>query len=315
MADETGAPVSSGSAAGSSPAPSTTGSFTPAVSTPASATPTPAGTTTPVQDPQGPIPFDRHKEILESTRGKTRTEVETEYRQKYGWADEYQRDPWTFMQQRLDAMANHPQYAPHVLSYYARALQARRGLNGPRAGTGQAQVEEPKPDVPIVDAQGQVTGYTYSDKALKAMRQYDRAQLDSQVAQKLQPLEQLAQQWQQAQQQAQVDRQASQTLTELRQQPHFTEHEAAIKQALIDHEDWGDNVHRAYLHVLQTKVLPTLSQTEQAKVLTSLQTQANGGSVNPGQRAPSQTPKFKSFSDAAEYYAAHPDEAAAMAKL
>jgi hypothetical protein len=38
----------------------------------------------------GPIPFDRHKAILEEARTKARQSAEAELRQKYGWADQYQ---------------------------------------------------------------------------------------------------------------------------------------------------------------------------------------------------------------------------------
>ena len=107
---------------------------------------------------------------------------------------------------------------------------------------------------------------------------------------------------------------AQTTLRELRTQPYFTRHEPAIKQALIDHPEWGDNVHRAYVHVLTATVIPGLTRTEQAKVLDHLKTQAAGASVHPGSASASGPPKFKSFGEAARYYAEHPDEAGAMAQ-
>jgi hypothetical protein len=179
--------------------------------------------------------------------------------------------------------------------------------------------EEPQPDVPIVDGQGQPTGQaTYSAKQLKAWQEWNWTQREQALNDRFSPLEKLSQRIEQAEQQAQITEQAATqsraVLEDLRQQPHFKEHEAAIKQALLEHEDWGDNVYRAYTHVLTTQVLPTLTKTEQSKVLASLQTQAQGGTVNPGQTAPTQTPKFKDFGEAIRYYEALPDEAAVMAK-
>ena len=56
------------------------------------------------------------------------------------------------------------------------------------------------------------------------------------------------------------------------------------------HPEWGDNVHRAYVHVLSTAVIPNLSQKEQTKVLDHLKTQAAGASVHPGASSTSAKP-------------------------
>ena len=111
---------------------------------------------------------------------------------------------------------------------------------------------------------------------------------------------------------AQAQQQASQTLGQLRQQPYFKDHEPAIRQALAEHEEWGDNVHAAYNHVLVTQILPSLSQAEQQSVIDTLTTKATGTTVAPGGHAPGR-PHFKSFGEAAEYAASHPEWAQAMA--
>jgi hypothetical protein len=312
MADEIGA----ASAAGSSPASPAGSSATPPAP-PASATATPGASAaaSPAPAPQpstGEPPAERWADILANTRTKTRSEVEAEYRQKYGWADQFQADPYAFVDRWIDQLAGHSQYGPQILAKAARMLQARRGAAAP------ATADEPQPNVPIVDTNGNVTGQTYSAEQFKKWQEWSWQQREAALNQRMQPIEQLHQQIRQHAQREQMrevaERETKSTLTELRAMPHFKEHEAAIKQALVDHEEWGDNVHRAYVHVLTSTVLPTLSQTEQAKVLDSLKTKAASGTVNPSGQTPAQTPKFKDFGEAARYYDAHPEEALAMAR-
>ena len=313
MADETGASASAADAAGSSPAPSTASSEI-AANGPAPATAAPA--TGLAQDPSGEPPKERWPDILAHARTKTEAEVTArlaqEYRTKYGWADQLQENPVGFYEWLHDQLASHPEHGPKILAKAGRALQSRRGqtaVSGPP--------ERPKPDVPITDAHGNVTGYLYSDKQQDALDEWRWAQREATLNEKFAPLEALTQRIENAEHLAairdQADHQTTAVLADLRQQPYFKEHEAAIKTALIEHEDWGDNVYRAYTHVLTTQVLPTLSRTEQAKVLETLQQQAAGSTVNPRGSAPVQKPKFTSFAESARYYADHPEEAAAMA--
>jgi hypothetical protein len=237
--------------------------------------------------------------------------VEAEYRQKYGWADQFQQNPYQFVENWIDQLAEHPQYSPQILAKAARMLQSRRGA----AQTS----EEPAPDVPIVDAHGNVTGQTYSAKQLKAWREWDWAQKQAGLEQRLQPLEQMRTVMEQraayAQVQQQSDEYARTTLQELRQDPHFKEHEAKVKQALIDHPEWGDNVHRAYHHVLQTDVFPTISRSAETKVLADLKTQAAGGSIRPD-GAGTATPDFKKMKpeDVMRFMHDHPDIAEQYAR-
>src|SRR3990167_8997571 len=212
----------------------------------------------------------------------------------------------------MDQLAQHGEYGPKVLAKAARLLQSRRGQGTPVAA------EEPAPDIPITDAQGTPTGeFTYSAKQLKKLREDEHAAAKAEYDERIAPLEQAHRQTQTDRQIAHLERtshaHAQETLAELRQQPHFKTHEPAIKQALIDHPEWGDNVHRAYVHVLTTTVMPGLTQSAQTQVLDHLQTQAAGASVHPGAASASGPPKFKSFGEAARYYAEHPADAEAMA--
>lgn len=59
-------------------------------STPAPAIAAPATDGSVVPEGAGPIPFDRHKAILEKAREESRAATEREFRQRFGWAEQYQ---------------------------------------------------------------------------------------------------------------------------------------------------------------------------------------------------------------------------------
>lgn len=301
------------SAASSAPAGSA--SSTPAP-VPATAGPANTGATpgTPpaaqVADVRGPIPYDRHEAILKNAREKARQEIDAEYQQRYQKYDSFEQDPWSAVQGWLSQASQHSLYRPLVEQWVNQYVGSQ----------DQGQIgEEPQANVPIVDSQGNVTGHTYSDSALKQWYQWQQAQQNSALENRLAPLEQyatsLAEREQAIQSHEYSMSRASETLGTLRQQPYFQEHEADIKQALAEHEEWGDNVHAAYNHVLVTKILPNLSNSEQQRVLNDLSLKATGVSVAPGGTG-SGRPDFKgSFGNAARYYNDHPEEAAVMARL
>lgn len=302
--------VTAASSAASTPAASSPATPAPASPTPASASTTPSGTpdssVTPATEQH--VPYARFQEVNNSLKAAKA------FQEKYGWASQFESEPFQFVDSWIDQLAQHPQHQQAIYAKAARMLASRRGMNAPAQ-----PVEEPQADVPIVDGNGNVTGQTYSAKQLKAWREWDWAQRESALGERFKPLEQLNQRVQQAERKEQAQQQATaqvgEILTTLRLNPYFKEHEAKVKQALIDHEEFGDNVHAAFNHVLTTELLPNLSRTEQQKVLDSLQNKVAGATVNPGNSAPAAKPKFKDFGEAARYYEAHPDEAAAMAKL
>lgn len=286
--------------------PSATPSATPAASPAASATPqhpvaSPAPSSPPPPAPSAEPPRERWEDILRNTREKTRREVDAEYRQRYGRYDAFETDPWGAVQEWLSQASRHSLYGDKVKQWAQQYQQPA------------AEAIEPQPDVPIADAQGQITGYTYSAQRLKEWHKWSQTQQQQSMQERFDKLEERTARQDQFVNQAQSAAWANQTLGEFRKLPYFSEHEADIRDALAEHEDWGDNLHAAYNHVLVTKILPTLSQAEQAKALADLNHKASGATVNPGQ-APPARPQFKTFKAAAEYYAAHPDEAAAAAQ-
>lgn len=304
MADIPGAAPAAAPPA-SSPAPaSSTISTGPASQSVESSSPPVSSSSSP---PSGEPPRERWDSILRNAREKTRAEVAAEYEGRYGKYDAFERDPWSAVQSWLGEASQHSLYGPMVQQWVQQQASQRRG---------NAPSEEPKADVPIVDGNGQVTGYTFSDKQLRQWHQWNESNLQAKWDERLAPLERHRAQSEQQQQHQEMVQQATQhattTLQELRQQPYFKAHEPAIRQALLDHEEWGDNVHAAYNHVLVTQILPNLSQAEQKQVIDSLQAKGSATTVAPGGTA-SGRPQFKSFRAAAEYYAAHPEEAERMA--
>lgn len=302
MADVPAASSAAPNTATPSPAPASP-SPAPASSAPAS---TPEGSAAPATPTEpGPIPYSRFKEVNDQLKAAR------DYQQKYGWATQFEQDPYTFVENWVDQLANHPQYGPQIVGKMARMLGSRRGQT--------AANEEPQPDVPIVDGAGNVTGQTYSAAQLKKWRDWDWSQRQATLDQRLGPLEQQVQQAQAreayAQLAAQSEESARTTLSELRQDPYFSQYEGQVKQALVEHPEWGDDVYRAYHHVQRTVIFPQIGQTAEARVLANLHTQAAASTPNPGSAATA-TPKFKDFGEALRYYGdpAHKAEAEAMAK-
>lgn len=296
----------------SSGAPSTAASSTPAESSsaPASVAPTEStGSAAPATSQAtgefGPVPYARFAEV------NTKAKEAAAWREKYGWAEQFQTDPYTFVDSWMDQLAQHPEHSAKILAKAARMLQSRRGQQ-------PAQVEqEPQADIPVMDGAGNVVNQTYSAAQLRKWREWNKAQDAAEFAERLAPLEKTHKQFTEAQNKAEAEaqslHQSKELLTSLREDPFFKEHEPKVKAALIAHPEWGDDVKRAYTHVLTTDVIPTLKKTEQTTVLAHLKTQAAGSTVNPSTQTATQKPKFKSFGDAARYYAEHPDEGAAMA--
>jgi hypothetical protein len=305
-------------AASSAAIPSVASDSTPSASVPATAAPPESeGSATAPATEEGPIPFGRHKEILENARKK----YEAEW-QPYSWAKSVDRNqlqqitnwyqdaiqnPYGFYERLTTELQSHPEYGPKVRSYAARLLQQARGA--------APETAEPEPDIPIQNESGQITGYTYSAQQLKKLRAFEKAQSQAEFAEKLRPLEEFREQTVEREARVEVEQRSTQwateTLGELRQNPHFKDHEAEIKTTMVEHPEW--DIYRAFNHILATTVLPNLSKTEQAKTVASLQQKAAAGTVGARDVAASQRPKFKDFSEALRYMDAHPEEAAAMA--
>ncbi len=241
----------------------------------------------------GPLPFERHKAILEAQRAESDAKW-----QRVSWAEELVNagktpdqirealqiydgvgaDPVDFLNRFHQQLETHPQYAPQVRSWAARILGGHKGQGQP---TPQATDAEPQPDF-----QDQATGTPiFSATRLREWHEWkarqDQATRDSDIAplrdyvQKQQFTEQVKQVWTDEENRTKAE------LEDMRTKPHFKENEKDVR-AFMEARQWKASLQDAYIHVLTTKILPTLSATEQAKTLTELKTQAAAGnSVNP----------------------------------
>lgn len=260
------------------------------------------------QPQSGEPPRERWDSILSNARTKAAQEArqaaESEFNQRFQPYKDFETDPWTAVQQWLEKAERHSVFGPMVKQHY----QSRQQQAHPQA--------EPQPDVPIVDGNGQVTGKTYSAERLNEWQQWHHQQNQAALDARLSPLEARAKADAEREQVRQLNERsaqwAAQTMTELRKQPYFKENEQKIGQALLDHKEFGSNIHQAYNYILATEILPNLSAREAQSVINSLQDAGNATTVAPGTTTAGK-PKFKSYGEAAEYYSKHPDEAAAMA--
>lgn len=299
MADVLTAPTTASAAPSATPtAPSPVTTTSSASASPQTVTPAPATSAPPTPTTPGPIPFADHDRVVKrahADRDALRKQLE-QVRQQY------EGNPWQTFQGHFNRFASDPNYEPHLLRAAAQLLNARRGSQAPT-------VPEPKPDIPVQDAQGQHVGYARSAQNQAEWDQWQWAQRESKLLSRLKPLEERAEQ---AEQHQRATAYATDVLGELRKDPRFVAREADVAKALAEHPEWGDNIHRAYASVL-SEAIPGIETAAEGKVLDHLKTQAQGATVAPGTPVGSQRPKFQSTEEAMEYFDKHPSEATSWA--
>lgn len=284
-------------------------------------TPEPATTasapepTTGEAPPEGPIPLDRHKAILEAERKRT-ADAEAKWK-RLEWADTLASsgkspeqiqealslydgidgDPAGFLGRFYETLEAHPQYRQQMRQWAARVLA------GGRARPAETPVEAADPQrdpEPTPDFQDERGVPFFSAPQLQKWEQWRERQIEARLQQRLEPLLRRHQAQEQAEServalQAEYDRQAK-ILEDMRQKPFFKDHEADIKAYLAE-RGYNDTIERAYVHVLTTKVLPTLQAQERSATLTELKTQAAASTVKPSTAAPTTAKAPSSFFD------------------
>jgi hypothetical protein len=245
---------------------------------------------------RGPIPYDRHQEIL----NRQRAEAENRW-QRVAWADELVQagktptqirealaifdgidtDPVGFLERFHEQLSGHPTLAPQVRSFAARILGSRPHEAEP----------DPEPQPDLEDRERGIISYSHDQ--LRKWQEWNRRQTDARVQdreqQMLARLAPLEQEKKRRDLEAAVNQvyaenyqSAEQEFEEMSKLPHFTEQKQAIKAFMEAHDYKGVTLKDAYIDVLVKVVLPNLSHTERAKTLDTLKTQANAGrSVNP----------------------------------
>lgn len=260
----------------------------------------------PTTETQGPIPFAAHKTALENARLKAATDAQHQFDREFGWAKQVPResldrmsqiatdmtrDPIGFIDKYISELSVNPTHAAALRSQAGRLLASARGT----------QPEPmPGPDVQIVDAQGTVTGETYSAAQLAKRDTWREQQLLAKVQQEFGPLKaERDQQRAQAQTDAQskhVEAKADGIMGELLDildgdDSHF----AAVQQVWEANPSWS--AHQAALHVRKTAIAPGAAHKAEAKVLESLQTKAASQGINPAGAVVANTHRPTSFND------------------
>ena len=302
----------------------TASTASPSVSTETSGTtqaPATQATAAPITDSTtGEPPKERWADILANTRQKEREAALNEWRQQYGWAESvdrnqleqmaewygrYNGDAGEFMESILQESLQHPVHGASVRSRLGRMLSSLRAQ--------QTQpLPEIEPDIPVMDSNGNVVNHAYSAKAMKEIVQREiQSALGKEVAPLKEDYETRKAKEEREERRDQAYQQADADVEYVKSMPGFTEHKADILATFKANPRM--TIRQAYDEVLKSKIFPGYGQKAEAKVLSDLQQKANAQTVNPGTPSGSAKPKFKDFGEAARYYAAHPEEAAAMA--
>ena len=226
--------------------------------TPAAAQPSETGAA-PAPPPPGPIPFDRHKAVLEEARAK------------YAWVDKY--GDSNAVQQRLAVT----EWMERDFAGFARTYAANQGLDLrsllPHEQAAPAPVAEPpKPDVLLENGQ-----MVYSDERLQQLLAFQQQQMEQRFSQELAPIKQ---ERAISQLQRQSHDHAKQQLATAKAWPGFSEHEADLKQFLVANPT--ATLHDAYIGVVPAKLAEKAQAAETAayqKALTDLTTKAGAASI------------------------------------
>lgn len=299
----TGASPSSGSAAPSSPS---GGSFSAAlerasasdVASPATSTPdgSPASLSAPAPEAQAAAPAAPNQSIRSEHIPRARFDEVNSRREKaeaalkeLEWARslpsrEYgeqgarliqylQQDPITALDHIARLVHNHPQHGPQLRALAGRILGGRQ----------QAQaVEDPEP---APDLQTDTGRPVYSAEQAQKHAAWVQRQTLAKVKAELQPFHEAEQRRQVVQEGQRViaesRQRAAATFGELSKLPKFAELKADIGKALQDHPEWGTDAYRAYVHVLQERVFPTIDHQAEQRVLSTLTQKAHAGTINP----------------------------------
>ncbi len=225
---------------------------------PATSGPEASGQPAPAAGTRGPIPLDRHEQILRNTRA--------ELEGRYGWAKDLNPQQAQTAVQLLNELQRDP-------AAFYRELGQR--LNGGRQET-TPQVEEQDPEPLLVSQDGKEKAYTAGQ--LKQIRELDAKRLRASILAEFAPMMDFFKSEQGTRQEnavrAEADQVAQAALADARKLPHFTkenEPEIAALFAAIPPETkqrYGSvaALMLAYNQFLAQKVFPTIETDAARKV-------------------------------------------------
>ena len=266
----------------------------------ASATSTPvaqpgAATTAQAQDglkpgevaPKVEPPKETWPTILENARTKAANDLRTQYgitpqitpqvfQSGLGFARAINENPIEFINKLAAEISNHPIWGPQLRSSAGRTLAA-------------APAARPEPDVQVMNAQGQVVGMTYSAERQQQVNEWDWAQREAKLNQRLQPLisahEQQQQDVQVAAFQKEVGAAADSELTRVNE---ILEGNTALGPKVAELMAQGVNHIDAALQVRKQFIVPNATKAAEAAVLDANLRKVAGNTVS---GSSSHTPK------------------------
>lgn len=264
-------------------------------------TPTDATTTAP-----GPVPYERFEQINRRMRDAEDRWQKTEQ----SWGDLLQHDPGMVrnalgilqraaadpvehVTQLLAELQGDPRYQQKVASQAARILGSLRQ---------QAKEDpEPQPDLvaengaPVMSAARQREWLSWSQRRVQA-------EYDAKLAEATAPLKVLMERERRNEVSRKANEEAAQQYQKALTWHGFKEHEADIAKAFNENANWS--LTDAYIHVLHTKILPSLPAQAQAKVVADLQSKAAAQTLNPAGTVKPSAPDFHGDFKAALEFAA-----------
>jgi hypothetical protein len=213
-----------------------------------------------VPDARGNIPYVRHEAVLNKARAE------------YEWIKEHG-DTQT-VQQKLAILRRAEQDPAGFMRDFAAAARLNPHELFPAPAPPPAPVvdEKPAPDVPLENGQ-----WVYSDAQTMKLLDWQQRQTLSQINQELAPIRQ-ERALTQAQQRS--DAMAKQVIQQARTWPGFTEHEADMRQFLVNNP--RATLHDAYIHVVPQRMAEQMKTAETKgyeRALADLQTKAGAASI------------------------------------
>lgn len=273
------------------PAADATSAITPAGRDSAESSATPREGADGAASSSGPIPFDRHKEILEAER-KQRTDLDAKW-QRVAWAEELvnagrtreqiqqaldvfdgiDTHPDQFLERFYEILSQDPRLTPAMTAFRERLIKAAH------------EDREPQPEYfEGTDPQTGQRGRFLTEQSLREREAWIKRQYEKQVAPLKRDQEERAHKEQTLEVANRIYKSEFDSMKaayeDVSKLPFFADIKADIK-AHVEGSSYKMSLHEAYTKALNEKILPTLRQTEKANVLAELRTQANASGLKP----------------------------------
>lgn len=257
-----------------------------AATTPPAAESSPTPPATPDVPTPGPVPYDRFVDVTRQRKALA------DQLKRYEAFAQLSESELTALSQWNRQLQENPLEAYRALQQTVQADPALAARLAPAAAPRPAAAADAMPEADLRAEDGTLV---YSATQMRAMQDWTsrqlRTQLLDEMKQQLQPLESVAQSVQHERAQVQAWSEVSTMLAEFRADPQFAQHEAGIRQMLLDDARLAEladanprlAVELAYGRIYRETIAPAeRAQTTQA-VVDNLRQRAVSGTTNPAQ--------------------------------